>query len=205
MDQFQRPIGREGRIVAAHMNREHRNLTTWGLTHVTIQPDFTILDVGCGGGKTINRLAQMALQGKIYGVDYSPEMVAYAKKLNRKLVEQGSVEIVEGTADKTGLLSNQFDLVTAVETYYFWHSLPDAFREILRVLKPNGQFVLISEMIKDGVYEVEQAEMIAKTHVRLAELKEVCSFLKSAGFVRVEAYRKEGTAWNVVVSQKPLS
>ncbi|HSV49260.1 MAG TPA: class I SAM-dependent methyltransferase, partial [Candidatus Acidoferrales bacterium] len=87
-DQFQRPTGRQGRIVAAKMNRGHFELTTWGLTHVTIEPSHVLLDVGCGGGKTINRLAQQVPQGKAYGIDYSPDMVTYAKKLNKKFIDQ---------------------------------------------------------------------------------------------------------------------
>jgi len=55
-----------------------------------------------------------------------------------------------------------FDLVTAVETCYFWPNLKDAFIEIKRVLKKGGYLLIISEMIKDGTYEVENAEVIAK-------------------------------------------
>jgi len=49
--------------------------------------------------------------------------------------------------DKTGFRDNFFDLVTAIETYYFWSSLPDAFKEIQRILKADGNFLMINEMI----------------------------------------------------------
>ncbi len=196
-------MGRQGKIVASLMNRAHKPLTTWGLTHATIQLDYTILDVGCGGGKTINRLAEMTPQGKVFGVDYSADMVEYAKKLNRKLVEHGRVEIVEGSADKTGQPDGFFDLVTACETYYFWPSLPAAFEEILRVLKPNGTFLIISEMVKDGVSDVKRADLIKKTHVQLVKLDDIVSMLGSAGFVDVEVDRKPNSAWNTVTAKKP--
>ena len=57
MDQYRCPTGLQGRIVAAGMNRGHSDLTTWGLKKARIEPEFVILDVGCGGGKTIKRLA----------------------------------------------------------------------------------------------------------------------------------------------------
>lgn len=202
-DQFQRPTGRKGKIVAAMMNHGHKSLTTWGLTHVTIDPDFVILDVGCGGGKTINRLTKLVPNGKVYGVDYSPDMVAYAKKLNKKYVDQGKVEIVEGSVDKTGFSSGLFDLVTACETYYFWPSLPDAFKEINRILKPNGKLLLINEMVKDGVHDVKRAEIIEKTHVRLIPLEEMQSMLQVAGFVGAEVSRKKQSPWNTIIAQKP--
>lgn len=203
-NQFQRPTGQLGKLIAARMNKEHYELTSWGLSRVTIKPDYTILDVGCGGGKTINRLAESVPQGKVYGVDYSSDMVTYAAKVNKKFVEENRVEIVEGSADKTCLPSSTFDLVTAVETYYFWPNLPDAFKEIFRVLKPDGTFLMINEMIKDGVYDVEKAELIKKVHVRLVALDDIKSILQSAGFEAVKIFRKANSPWNSIVAHKPL-
>jgi SAM-dependent methyltransferase len=201
-DQFQKPTGRLGRIVAGKMNKGHFELTTWGLTHVTIEPNFTILDVGCGGGKTINRLAKLVPHGKVYGIDYSPDMLQYAQKVNKKYVENGKVEINEASVDNTGFSADKFDLVTAVETYYFWPSLPAAFKEIKRILKPNGRLLMINEMIKDGVYDVKDAEIIKKTHLRLFPLEEIKAMLESAGFVAVEVLRKDGSPWNAFVATK---
>lgn len=183
------------------MNREHFELTTWGLNQVTIDPSYVILDVGCGGGKTINRLSQLVPQGKAYGIDYSPDMVTYAKKVNKKLIEENKIEIKEASVDNTCFAADTFDLITAVETYYFWPSLPDAFKEIYRILKPNGALLMINEMIKDGVYEVEKAALIKKVHVQLYSLDELLNMLEVAGF-RVGVFRKEGSAWNALVAQK---
>jgi ubiquinone/menaquinone biosynthesis C-methylase UbiE len=41
-----------------------------------------------------------------------------------------------------------FDLVTAVETHFWWPDLPGAMREIFRVLKPGAQLVIIAEVYK---------------------------------------------------------
>jgi ubiquinone/menaquinone biosynthesis C-methylase UbiE len=185
------------------MNREHYELTSWGLAYVTINPNFTILDLGCGGGKTINRLAELVPNGKVYGIDHSPDMVAYAQKLNKTYIEQGKVEIAEGQADQTGFPSGTFDLVTAVETYYFWPNLPDAFKEILRVLKPTGRLLMINEMIKDGHYDVEKASLIEKVHVRLFTIEDIREMLDKAGFISVTISRKDQSAWNAIVAQKP--
>ena len=42
------------------MNLGHENMTDWGLGHVTVGSHFKVLDVGCGGGRTIEKLAAMA-------------------------------------------------------------------------------------------------------------------------------------------------
>jgi ubiquinone/menaquinone biosynthesis C-methylase UbiE len=43
-----------------------------------------------------------------------------------------------------------FDLVTAVETHYFWPDLPADMREIQRVLRPGGTLVVLAEAYKGG-------------------------------------------------------
>ena len=184
------------------MNKGHWDLTTWGLKHVSIKSDSVILDVGCGGGKTISRLARRAVQGKVYGIDHSADMVDYSRQVNKKLIAKNRVEIVQSSVEKTGFKDEFFDLVTAIETYYFWPNLAEAFREIKRILKKGGCLLIISEMIKDGVYEVENAEIIAKTQVHLVPLQEMQRMLYSVGFSNVKVYRKRKSDWNAVLAYK---
>ncbi len=61
---------------------------------MNIEPDYVILDVGCGGGKTVSRLAQRAVLGKVFGIDYSADMVEYSKKVNKRLIAENRVEII---------------------------------------------------------------------------------------------------------------
>jgi SAM-dependent methyltransferase len=202
MDQYRCPRGRDGRLVAELMNKEHESLTLWGLTKIKFGPDFIILDVGCGGGKTLSRLAQLAPQGKVFGIDYSADMVKYSKKLNKTLIEQNRVEIVEGSVEKMGFPDGFFDLVTAFETYYFWTNFAEALKEIRRVLKPGGLMLLVDEMVQDGVYEVANAKLIGETHVRLIPLEEIRKMMQSVGFVDVRVFSCTGSAWNAVVAKK---
>lgn len=202
MDQYRCPTGRSGRFVAALMNRKHEPLTLWGLTKVKIGSDYLILDVGCGGGKTVSRLAQRAPQGKVFGIDHSVDMVEYSKKVNKKLIAQNRVEIVEGSVEKMGFPNDYFDLVTAFETYYFWDSFPDALKEIKRVLKSGGKLLLVNEMVQDGVYEVTHAKLIEETHVRLIPLEEIQKVMHSVGFADVQIITIAESPWNAVLAQK---
>jgi ubiquinone/menaquinone biosynthesis C-methylase UbiE len=187
------------------MNREHEQLTLWGLSHVTIEPSSVILDVGCGGGKTVSRLTQRAPKGKVYGLDYSPDMVAYSKKLNQKLIAENRAEIVEGKVEQMNFPDGFFDLVTAIETYYFWSNFPAALAEINRVLKLSGKLLMVNEMVADGKYEVENAKLIAETHVRLIPLEEIRKAMHFAGFVAVQVFTKPESPWNGVLAQKAAS
>jgi ubiquinone/menaquinone biosynthesis C-methylase UbiE len=203
MDQYRCPRGRDGRLVAKLMNREHEPLTLWGLTKINIGPDFVILDVGCGGGKTVNRLAQLGSKGKVFGIDYSPDMVKYSKRINKKLIAQNRVEVVEGSVEKMDFPDYFFDLVTAFETYYFWVNFPDVLKEIKRVLKSNVKLFLVNEMVQDGIYEITHSKLIQETHVHLIPLEEIQKTMQSVGFMNVQIFTRAETPWNAIIAQKP--
>jgi cyclopropane fatty-acyl-phospholipid synthase-like methyltransferase len=74
-DQCRKPTGRMGRFTLWRMNWSHSRLTDWGLAKISIGPHSTILDVGCGGGRTVSKLAAIATQGQVCGIDYSDESV----------------------------------------------------------------------------------------------------------------------------------
>ncbi|MBA7556206.1 2-methoxy-6-polyprenyl-1,4-benzoquinol methylase, mitochondrial [subsurface metagenome] len=94
--QCRKPTGSFGRFVGMGMNTGHGRLRRWGLSHISINLDAFILDVGCGGGKAVQELAQISSSGKVFGIDYSEEMVQLARKINKKFVENGHVEIMHG-------------------------------------------------------------------------------------------------------------
>jgi len=170
---------------------------------VNIEPHYVILDVGCGGGKTVSRLAQQAVQGKVFGIDYSADMVEYSKKVNKKLIAENRVEIIEGSVENMHFSDNFFDLVTAIETYYFWPNFFDALQEIKRVLKPGGKLLMINEMVKDGVYDIKYAKTIEQAHVRLLSLEETKNMMQNVGFADVQIFIKANSPWNAVLAQKP--
>ena len=86
---MRKPEGKLGNIQLKSMNKEHTPLAIWNLKHLNIKPDDLILDVGCGGGININRMAEKAK--KVYGVDYSIESVKLSREVNRDFVLEGKV------------------------------------------------------------------------------------------------------------------
>jgi SAM-dependent methyltransferase len=82
--QCQKPTGWLGRFLLWQMNSRHSRLTDWGLIHVSVEPHFTILEVGCGGGRTVHKLAALATKGKVYGIDYSDAIKGWLCALGSK-------------------------------------------------------------------------------------------------------------------------
>src|SRR5262249_29452654 len=125
----------------------------WGLQHVSIASDATILDIGCGGGRTIHKLATLATEGKVYGVDFSETSVAVSRKTNQEWLKAGRVEIRHGSVSQLPFPDQMFALATAIETHFYWPDLPADMREVLRVLKSGGSLVIIAEVYKGGKYD----------------------------------------------------
>lgn len=78
MNQCQKPTGWLGRFVLWNMNSRHSKVTDWGLSNIEVQRQDVILDVGCGGGRTVSKLAAMASEGRVYGIDFPRTSVAVA-------------------------------------------------------------------------------------------------------------------------------
>ena len=148
--QVRKPHGWLGRRTLQAMNWRHADVTDWGLKRLSFRPDMTILDVGCGGGSTIGRLAALAPQGKVFGVDFSKTSVSASLATNADLVAAGRVEVRVSSVSKLPFEDATFDLVTAVETHYYWPHLVRDLAEVRRVLKPGGTLALIAELYRHG-------------------------------------------------------
>jgi hypothetical protein len=62
--QCPKPTGWLGRLVLRNMNSRHSKVTDWGLSHVAVGEHDTVLDVGCGGGRTVSKLAAIVISGE---------------------------------------------------------------------------------------------------------------------------------------------
>jgi ubiquinone/menaquinone biosynthesis C-methylase UbiE len=193
-----------GRCFSWVMNMTHAGVTGWGLSHVRIEERFTILDVGCGGGRTIEKMAAIASRGMVYGVDYAKGSVAASRSKNAQLIQVGRVEIKQGSVSELPFQDNKFDLVTAVETQYYWPDLVHDMQEVLRVLKPGGRLVVILESYKKGIRnKLEQPAMklLGTSNLSADEQREL--FLKT-GYKDVQIFEERRKGWICGVGKKRL-
>lgn len=97
-----------------------------------------VLELGCGTGYVQLARAQQKLP--IVGLDASPFMLGHSRK---RLARAGyAAYLVQARSQKIPFADQSFDSVLSTfPSDYILH--PDTLREIVRVLRPNGRFVLV--------------------------------------------------------------
>jgi len=203
LNQVRKPTRWVGRLFLWIMNLSHSPLTDWGLGHVEIGKNFAILDVGCGGGRTIEKLAALAPGGSVCGVDYSPGSVAASRARNAKLIQAGRVEIKQGSVSRLPFPDGRFDLVTAVETQYYWPDLVNDMKEIRRVLKPGGSLVIIAESYKRGATNALQRPVMMLLRSSNLGVEEHRQLFADAGYSQIEIFEEKKKGWICGVGRKP--
>lgn len=95
------------------------------------QENPKILDIGCGTGKNMEELQKF---GDVCGLDSSPEALKFCGK-------RGLRNLKKGSAEKTNLKSNSFDIITLLDVLE--HTDDNlTLKEVKRILKPNGIIIL---------------------------------------------------------------
>jgi ubiquinone/menaquinone biosynthesis C-methylase UbiE len=184
------------------MNVSHSSLTDWGLKHVTIAKCFTILDVGCGGGRTVEKLAALAPAGMIYGVDYAAGSVAASRSKNAGLIKAGRVEIQQAPVSRLPFPDDKFDLVTAIETQYYWPNLEADMHEILRVLKPGGVLIVIAESYRSGKYDKLQQPAMKLLRAARLSIEEQRELFSAAGYLDIQTFEEPKRGWMCGIGAK---
>ena len=193
-----KPVGLDGKIMVAMMNLGHSPVARWGLRFLELTPDAKVLDCGCGGGANIKRLLKKCPQGVVKGIDYSSVSVEKSKRVNEAAVTKGRCDVLRASVTELPFESEQFNAVTAFETVYFWPDLPQCFREIWRVLKSGGTFLICNESNGDTDKDEKWTEIIGgMTIYKDIELK---SCLEQAGFFDVQIHKKK--SWLCVTARK---
>ena len=198
LENTRRPAGLGGKLMVRMMNVGHRALARWGLRFLLLSADAKVLDCGCGGGANIRRLLKKYPQAIIKGIDYSPVSVEKSKKVNEAAIAEGRCAVLQGSVADMMFADNWFDAVTAFETVYFWPDLPQCFREVSRVLKPGGTFLICNEANGDTDKDERWTKLIGgMTIYKDIELK---AYLEQVGFHEVQIHKKKG--WLCVTARK---
>ena len=193
-----RPEGEAGRAMLARMNESHARLVDWGLSHIDLHAGDTVLDIGCGGGNTLARMAERVTEGHLVGIDYAETSVEASRAFNAPLIEAGRMEILHGSVEHLPFTDEHFDAVVTVESFYFWPNPEECLKEVARVVKKGGTFLLLAEIYERDDLPESIREKIAGYALTNPTPEEFERLFRAAGFAVVETHFKEGEYWIAV-------
>ncbi|KAF3764325.1 S-adenosyl-L-methionine-dependent methyltransferase [Cryphonectria parasitica EP155] len=129
-------FGHHASVINSHARRTAQDSAAFLLPH--IQPNHTILDVGCGPGTITTDLAQLVPQGRVTGVDFAESVLdsARAHARGRGVTDNLVFEAVDANA--LPYADGSFDVVFCHQVLQHVKDPVGILREMRRVARPGG-------------------------------------------------------------------
>ena len=197
-----KPVGELGEKILDRMNESHESMAVWGVSHFEVNEDDIILDIGCGGGRNLERFAEQIDSGKVVGIDYSEVSVEKSADLNEKAIEEGKVEVIQGSVSEMPFDDDVFDIVTGFETIYFWPDFINDLMEVNRVLKKDGLVFFCNEAVyREGEME-KYDDLVELLDMKIYSEDVLRQSLEKTGFKDFKAYINDEKDWICVTARK---
>lgn len=199
IDQYMKPHGEEGIKTIKDMNEEHRHISEFAFESVDVGKNDKILDIGCGGGANIEKFLKLT-ENNVDGLDYSNISVQESIKRNQKAIDGGRCSVIQGDVSDMPIDDESYDLISAFSTIYFWPELDETFKEVARVIKPKGRFMIAQGT--DGNHPDDEKWISTIEGMRIYNAGELNEYLLNAGFNSIENYKKKNEHLLVIIAQK---
>jgi ubiquinone/menaquinone biosynthesis C-methylase UbiE len=175
------------------------------MARLRMEPAARVLDVGCGTGELLSRIAAKYPAATLAGLDPVPEMLDMAK---RKL--SPAVDLRVGWAGELPWPDRSFDVVVSCNMFHYITHPVAAVKEMERVLVPGGQLV-ITDWCDDylacrlcNLY----LRLTSRAHYKTYRQAECADLLAHAGHAhpRIERY-KISWLWGLMtaIARKPAA
>lgn len=139
-----------------------------------------VVDVGCGSGYSLPKLAQRFLPRELIGVDIDPEMLATARREADRA--DMDVRLIEASSTRIPLPDGYADLLFCHQTFHHLVEQEAALAEFLRVLKPGG-ILLFAESTRRYIHSWIIRALFRHPMDVQRTAPEYLQMLRSAGFV----------------------
>lgn len=161
--QFQYPTGRAGLEALAYDPEIIQNLPeSAGASYCGVGNPFTlgpihqgdvVLDIGCGVGvDTLIAAMMVGPEGKVVGVDMTPEMLERAIK-NLNETNLNNVTFEPASAENLPFPDESFDVVISNGVFNLIPDKVKALAEVYRVLKPSGRMMIADQILTGDLPE----------------------------------------------------
>jgi ubiquinone/menaquinone biosynthesis C-methylase UbiE len=166
-----------------------------------IKENITFLDLGCGTGWAVGRVAMAAGNaGFFYGVDLSEGMIEKAKK---NFPGNDNIHFIRSNSESIPLEGDMFDIIICTNSFHHYLHPDRAMSEIHRLLKPGAR-VYILDMTADSLL-IKFADKIIKLfepqHVKLYSTGEFKGLMHNAG-LNYSGTRRVASREKIHIGQK---
>ncbi len=158
------------------MEIEHGNNVSKFLHTISFDKPFTFLDVGCGNGWVVRKIAKEKKCKKAIGIDISKKMIIQAEKKLDNYKEEFFHTDIESWNYK-----GKFDFIFSMESLYYANSIEVALEKIYKLLKPGGCFFCGTDFYTDNKATARWAN-IMKIQMHLHSKKEWKKLFQNTGF-----------------------
>lgn len=197
--QCMKPHGEEGYQTIENMNENHKEISDFAFECVNVGKNDKILDIGCGGGVNIEKFLKLT-SGNVDGLDYSGVSVNASIRQNQNAVESGRCNVIQADVSDMPIDDESYDLVSAFETIYFWPDISNTFKEVSRIIKPQGQFMIAQGT--DGNHPDDELWLSTVEGMSVYTADELEKYLLNAGFKSVKSFKKENDYILIVIAKK---
>jgi ubiquinone/menaquinone biosynthesis C-methylase UbiE len=130
----------------AFFDRTHQ--ATLDLAARIIDQPANVLDVGCGTGKLLRRANTYWPEAQLIGVDPANGMIEEAKRLTP------GATFFTGMSEALPLQDASVDLALSTLSFHHWQDQAAGIRELARVLRPGGYYILVDPSFPDWLVRV---------------------------------------------------
>lgn len=197
--QCMKPHGEEGIETIKNMNENHRDISEFAFECINVNVNDKILDIGCGGGVNIEKFLKLT-DNNVDGLDYSEVSVSESIKRNQRAVDEKRCKVIQADVSAMPIDDETYDLASAFETIYFWPDIANTFKEVSRIIKANGQFMIAQGT--DGNHPDDEKWLSTVEGMSLYTAPELEKYLINAGFRSVKSFKKENDYILVVIARK---
>ena len=158
-----------------------------------IEPGDTVVDLGSGAGNDcFVARAATGLEGKVIGIDFTPEMIHRAR-LNAEKLGFNNVEFRQGDIEDMPLNDNSVDVIVSNCVLNLVPDKQKVFAEISRVLRPGGHFSISDIVLVGELPDTlrQSAEMYAGCVSGAIEMDDYLGFIRAAGFENLQVQKQK--------------
>jgi len=166
----------------------------------SLQAGETVVDLGSGGGlECFIASRQVGAQGKVIGVDMTPEMLSKAWAAAAKL-KTANVDFRYGFLEALPIADGTADVIMSNCVLNLSPDKPQVFREMVRALKPGGR-IAVSDVVSDGeLSEAVRRDMLlwGGCYAGALDMRDYAAQLQAAGFVDIAVVPKRDASDDIV-------